>query len=52
MCTMYIKIVPGDTGTSEGCPQVEPTTIQNGIIKSVGNVTTLQHGLILSSLTR
>ena len=28
-----------DTGTSEGWPQVEPSTIQNGIIKSVGNVT-------------
>jgi hypothetical protein len=28
-----------DTSTSEGCPQVEPSTIQNGIIKSVGTVT-------------
>jgi len=27
-----------DISTSEGCPQVEPSTIQNGIIKSVGNV--------------
>ena len=26
-------------GTSEVYPQVEPSTIQNGIIKSVGNVT-------------
>ena len=28
-----------DTSTNGGCPQVEPSTIQNGIIKSVGNVT-------------
>ena len=28
-----------DTSTSKGLPQVELSTIQNGIIKSVGNVT-------------
>ena len=40
MCTMYIKIVPGDTGPSEGYPRrVQPPPIQYGIINSVGNVT-------------
>jgi hypothetical protein len=29
-----------DTSTSKGCLQVELSTIQNGIIKGVGNVTT------------
>ena len=28
-----------DTSTSKGCLQVELSTIQNGIIKGVGNVT-------------
>ena len=38
MCTMYLKIVSGDTSTSEGYPQVQPPPIQYGIINSVGNV--------------
>jgi hypothetical protein len=30
-----------DTSTSKGLPQVELSTIQNGIIRGVGNVTNL-----------
>ena len=30
-----------DNGTSKGLPQVELSTIQNGIIRGVGNVTNL-----------
>ena len=30
-----------DNSTSKGLPQVEPSTIQNGIIRGVGNVTNL-----------
>ena len=39
MCTMYLKIVSGDTRPSEGYPQGRAIYNPNGIINSVGNVT-------------